>query len=135
MEAAEIRVFVYGTLKPGGRYWPEYCEGRVESVQPAKVNGRLFDLHLGYPGLVLGGDDWVQGVVLTFSSPQDLAQLDELEGYRPDRDMSANEYLRLWVDVVDLDENPLGRVWIYEITDSVLKRSGGTLIKGGNWVV
>ena len=29
MKFSDLTVFVYGTLKPGGHYWPEFCEGKV----------------------------------------------------------------------------------------------------------
>ncbi|MFO8027172.1 MAG: gamma-glutamylcyclotransferase family protein [Opitutales bacterium] len=54
MNLSELSVFVYGTLKPGGRYWPEFCEGKVGEPIPAKIRGALYDLHVGYPGLWLG---------------------------------------------------------------------------------
>ena len=53
MSEAVYKVFVYGTLKPGGHYWPQFCEGKVSEVLPAKVQGKLYDLHVGYPGVRL----------------------------------------------------------------------------------
>ncbi len=47
-----IDVFVYGTLKRGGRYHAAYCRG-VESIADATVVGRLFALPAGYPMLVV----------------------------------------------------------------------------------
>ncbi|GAB4157870.1 MAG: gamma-glutamylcyclotransferase [Planctomycetota bacterium] len=41
-------VFVYGTLKSGGKYHDAYCKGILES-KAAWVWGRLFDTGLGYP--------------------------------------------------------------------------------------
>jgi len=29
----DLALFVYGSLQPGGEYWPRFCEGRV--VEPA----------------------------------------------------------------------------------------------------
>ena len=128
-------VFVYGTLKPGGHYWQRFCEGKVSSVVPAKIRGTLYDLHLGYPGLKLEGQSWVQGVLLHFPSDADFARLDELEGYDSHRPDSENEYLRRKVECFKSDGRPLGMHWTYEITDSVLQSSRATLIKDGVWVI
>ena len=75
--------FVYGTLKPGGHYWPDFCEGKVAEPIPAKIEGELYDLNVGYPGLRLARGKWVQGYILTFSSEADFLRVDELEGYAP----------------------------------------------------
>jgi gamma-glutamylcyclotransferase (GGCT)/AIG2-like uncharacterized protein YtfP len=128
-------VFVYGTLKPGGRYWPRFCEGKVSQVVPAKVRGELYDLHVGYPGVVFRGKGWVEGYLLSFPKEADFLQLDRLEGYEPGRDVSKNEYNRLKMPCFSLDGASLGDVWAYEITDVMLKHHKGTRIDGGNWVV
>jgi gamma-glutamylcyclotransferase (GGCT)/AIG2-like uncharacterized protein YtfP len=45
---ARIDVFVYGTLRPGGRYHDRYCRG-VVAIEPATARGRLEHLPAGYP--------------------------------------------------------------------------------------
>ena len=132
---AQPRVFVYGTLKPGGYYWPRFCEGKVHSVVAAKVRGELYDLHVGYPGLRLAGEDWVQGYLLTFESAADFARVDELEGYDPGRPDSENEYRRTQVDCYGPAGQALGQVWAYEISDAVLKRCQGSRLVDGNWPI
>ena len=135
MSTSGHTVFVYGTLKPGGHYWPQFCEGKVSSIVPAKIRGELYDLHLGYPGLKLRGHDWVQGMLLHFPSDADFARVDELEDFDPRRPMDENEYIRLNVPCFDPDGEPLGDYWTYEITDSVLESTSCTRISNGNWPV
>ncbi len=135
MDTEPFIVFVYGTLKPGGHYWPRFCEGRVSETQPAKVRGELYDLHVGYPGIVFRGDTWVQGCLLTFPKGQDLQQLDWLEGYAANRPMDQNEYIRLKVPCFTTEGAPLGDFWAYEITDATLQRHQGSLIENGEWPV
>jgi gamma-glutamylcyclotransferase (GGCT)/AIG2-like uncharacterized protein YtfP len=53
-EPSHLRVFVYGTLKQGGRNHPAYCRG-ILAVEPARVLGQLYDLPAGYPMLVVPG--------------------------------------------------------------------------------
>jgi gamma-glutamylcyclotransferase (GGCT)/AIG2-like uncharacterized protein YtfP len=130
-----LNVFVYGTLKPGGRYWHQFCDGKVVDAVPAKVRGELYDLHVGYPGLRLIGDSWVQGFRLTFQNEADFLQLDQLEGYAPDRPMEQNEYLRLRLPCADLSGVWLGEVWAYEITAWMLQAHTATRIPDGNWPV
>lgn len=128
-------VFVYGTLKPGGHYWPEFCEGKVAAPRPAKVRGTLYDLHLGYPGLRLSGTDWVHGYLLTFWKDADFLRLDELEGYNPSRPDSENEYTRLRVACFSPDGEPIGEAWTYEINLHLLKECEGTHLPDGYWPI
>jgi gamma-glutamylcyclotransferase (GGCT)/AIG2-like uncharacterized protein YtfP len=135
MSLAEHSVFVYGTLQPGGRYWPGYCEGRVSSVEPAKIYGELYDLHVGYPGILLRGEDWVRGCVISFANESDFLRLDQLEGFVPGRDDSENEYNRLRVDCFKLNGETLREVWAYEMTLATMRRCESTRIAKGNWQV
>ena len=130
---SDLSVFVYGTLKPGGHYWPQFCEGKVSSVLPAKIHGELYDLHVGYPGVFLRGAEWVQGTVLTFERQQDFAQLDVLEGYQPGRRAELNEYVRLRVECYAPNGQLLGEVWAYEMTAATFQHFAGTRIESGHW--
>lgn len=95
-----LRVFVYGTLKPGGRYWRRLCAGRVKGCFPAWIQGQLFDLPVGYPAVVASedADAVVHGFVLRFAPAEGeevLQDLDDLEGYDPtDPESPDNEYRR-----------------------------------------
>lgn len=132
----ENAVFVYGTLKPGGKYWPVFCEGKTTSVTPAKIRGRLYDLHVGYPGLRRDEDGWVHGFVLVVPDPADFRRIDELEGYSPDQPVELNEYIRLKTPCFDTASGEeLGSVWAYEVTPETLAQLGGTPIPSGNWPI
>ena len=135
MNTPDLSVFVYGTLKPGGHYWPEFCEGKVVSQRPAKIRGELYDLHLGYPGLRLQGDGWVWGYILEMCDQPAFERLDYLEGYKPGRPEQENEYIRLKVPCFDPQGKPFGDIWTYEITEATLARCKATLIPSGDWPV
>ena len=135
MKSITHKVFVYGTLKPGGDYWPRFCEGKVTTAIPAKIHGELYDLHLGYPGLFLRGDSWVYGYVLTIPRDEDFEQLDVLEGYQPNRAEELNEYTRVRVECFDQVGVSLGKVWVYEMTETTFRQSAGTRIEHGDWSV
>jgi len=133
--ASLFQVFVYGTLKPGGHYWPEFCEGRVAAHCPAKIQGELYDLNVGYPGLRLSGSDWVQGYLLSFPNEADFLRLDELEGFVPGRDPDQNEYNRLKVPCFDQQGALIGEHWAYEMTEATFQSHQCTRIPDGNWPV
>lgn len=77
------RLFVYGTLVPGGRYWSvvdRFVEGNVS----ATTTGTLYDTGAGYPGAIFhepGG--LIHGAVLEFAADvvgEALMALDRFEG-------------------------------------------------------
>ena len=107
-----IRVFVYGTLKPGEVNYQRYCEGKVIAAQPAIAFGQLFDLPIGYPAMIPGNSP-VRGFLLTFTEPILLTVLDKLEDYNPQRNPEDNEYYRQQVTIFDLTNQVLGQAWIY----------------------
>lgn len=73
--------FVYGTLKPGGLYWPRVAD-LVAYYEPGQVRGRLYDTGLGYPAAEFGGHHTIDGVLLFVVDPK-VAELtaimDEIE--------------------------------------------------------
>jgi len=90
---------------------------------------------VGYPGLLLRGDDWVQGYVLTFPRETDFLELDVLEGYVPGRPDAENEYLRKKVPYFSPAGEALGEIWAYEMTDATFQRCQTSRIPDGNWPV
>ncbi len=129
----DLRVFVYGTLKPGGYYWPRYAEGKVAAHQPARVRGVLYDLKPGYPGL-REGEGWAHGVLLTLKDEAALQGFDELEGYAPDRPEADNEYQRRQVECWDEHGTSLGQVWAYVMLPAKIRELGGIRIEGETWL-
>ncbi|OLP19700.1 hypothetical protein BST81_03940 [Leptolyngbya sp. 'hensonii'] len=127
-----LRVFVYGSLKPGGFYYDRYCAGKVIKAQPAIVPGCLYGLPMGYPAMTEGAGT-VHGVLLTFNDFGVLDNLDELEGYDPDLPSYENEYERRWLEVFDSKGESLGSAWAYVMKQQQAEQLGGTLIPKGNW--
>lgn len=128
----DIKVFVYGTLKPGELYHAEYCQGRVVASCEAIVKGKLFDLLLGYPAMT-AGSDWVYGFLFTFADRNVLKTLDELEDFNPDRPIAENDYQRREIEVFDLQQRSLGFAWAYLMSRSQVQRLGGTWLPSGVW--
>lgn len=75
-----LKVFVYGTLKPGERNYLFYCTQALEVIE-AIAYGKLYDLPMGYPAAIFPASDLVRGCVLTFCDTTVLQTLDELENY------------------------------------------------------
>ena len=93
------RLFVYGTLQPGGAWW-HVVEPWVVGAVEASCQGRLWDTGNGYPAATFEEEHVVHGAVLELlgGRVQDaLAELDEFE----------NEYDRTTV------ETSVGTAWTY----------------------
>lgn len=128
-----MRVFVYGTLKPGGHYYQSICQNKISSFQEAKLLGTLYDLGVGYPAIQIGGLRWVYGYVLHFQSEEMLQQLDALEDYEKTRSPSENTYQRIQVTVYDIQEYCLGKMDTYVMEEEQLSRYQWRRIPSGNW--
>ncbi|KPQ36042.1 MAG: hypothetical protein HLUCCA11_07475 [Phormidesmis priestleyi Ana] len=137
---ATLSVFVYGTLKPGGRYHQRYCSRALSQAIPARLRGRLYDFpQWGFPAMTVG-EDWVQGYLLRFcgsSAECDriLQQLDQLEGVTQSAAPESDAYQRCWQTVFDLRDRPLQEAWVYRMSESQVKRFHGIYRPDGNWPI
>jgi gamma-glutamylcyclotransferase (GGCT)/AIG2-like uncharacterized protein YtfP len=127
-----LRVFVYGTLKPGERYYSQYCQGRVVESCAAIAYGHLYDLPFGYPAMI-SGDRPIQGYVLTFADATTWHDLDELEDYNPNRPSEENEYDRYQIEVFSLAGESMGCAWAYLMTLERVQKIGGVHLPQGVW--
>lgn len=130
-----LDVFVYGTLKPGGKYYKVYCEALAPLAIPAWIPGRLYHLpDYGYPA-VGEGHDRIHGYVLRFGAGIDpdslLAELDELEVYDPHLPLADNMYLRQRMTI----ETVQGSIeaWVYLMSAARLALYRGVYDPSGNW--
>lgn len=127
-----LRVFVYGTLKPGCLYYRQYCLGLTHDERPAIALGQLYSLPIGYPAMTWG-DGEVHGYLLSFEDAAVLSDLDELEGYSARNLGSENEYERCWIEVFDADHSSLGFAWSYIMARSRIVMHSGVLLSEGVW--
>lgn len=126
------RLFVYGTLRPGLANYKALCEGRVRVTVPALVRGMLYDLPAGYPAL-LRGDNWIRGDVLCFDDEHLMAELDDLEDFKPGREPDKNLYLREPISIYDLNKRLLTSVQTYRMTLATAQSLGGLPYPGSDW--
>ena len=117
-------VFVYGTLRAGGRNDIARFSPTPERIGEGVVAGTLYDLG-AYPGAVLGGEGRVRGEVYRIL-PALEAQLDVLEEVAPD---GSGEYIKREV-VVHVGGAPV-RCLVYEIHPDRI--AGRALIATGDW--
>jgi gamma-glutamylcyclotransferase (GGCT)/AIG2-like uncharacterized protein YtfP len=127
-----LRVFVYGTLKPGEINYQPYCAGKILSAKKAYTLGKLFDLREGYPGMTLG-DTPVYGYLLEFADSEILFVLDELEDYKPTRQKLENLYNRQEIEIYNLEAQPLGTAWVYFMAQNMVRQLGGVHLPNGWW--
>jgi gamma-glutamylcyclotransferase (GGCT)/AIG2-like uncharacterized protein YtfP len=126
-----MKIFVYGTLKPGEANHDRYCQSATH-IQAAIAHGTLFALPFGYPAMTPGNSP-ISGFLLTFDDPQILNELDELEDYQPDRPADQNEYYRQKNQTFSPSHQSLGKAWVYMMALEKAKRLGGVLLPNGTW--
>lgn len=129
-DAPLFHVFVYGSLKPGERYYSQYCEGKVVAHCEAIAYGHLYDLPMGYPAMTLG-DRVVHGIRLTFAEASVLRALDELEDYVEGG--LTNEYDRQLLEVFDSGGCSLGTAWMYVMPPEQVQQLQGICLPDGRW--
>jgi gamma-glutamylcyclotransferase (GGCT)/AIG2-like uncharacterized protein YtfP len=133
LEKFRYRIFVYGTLRPGGFYYQKICPGYELTHIPAWTRGKLFHLPLGYPAMAKG-DEKVQGDLLCFNSPQLKQALDQLEGYDPARKPEYNEYNLEQITAWLSSGETLDNVYAYFMDPEKIRKSGGIHLSKGVWI-
>ncbi|MBE9031298.1 gamma-glutamylcyclotransferase [filamentous cyanobacterium LEGE 11480] len=152
------QVFVYGTLKPGHAAYDTFCKPWPHKCHAAIVAGTLYDLAIGYPVMVLDGQNQltpaapdqplaarhqaiVQGYVIQFDHPDVLSHLDDYEQhdpaemaqFYPDIPLATVNYRRVKVPTYQPDRRPLMAAWAYIMTSDQAQRLKGKPIVSGNW--
>jgi gamma-glutamylcyclotransferase (GGCT)/AIG2-like uncharacterized protein YtfP len=121
------RVFVYGTLRKGGRNDINRLRPTPKYLGMGEVKGSLYHLDW-YPGLALGGEQAVTVVGEVYEVSRELeGVLDEIEGLV---DADHSEYFKR-----DLDVAVEGRAlscFLYEINPS--RVAGREPIGHGDWI-
>ncbi len=127
-----LKIFVYGTLKPGERNYQLTCD-RAVVVQEAIAYGKLYDLPMGYPAAIFPESFLVRGYLLTFADLAVLQALDELEDYDPSQPISQNLYQRHQIEVYNLKFESLGKAWTYSMSQQNIDAYSGVFIIDGWW--
>lgn len=124
----ELKVFVYGTLKVGGRFSKRFDSVRT-SVKIGSIKGTLYDLG-SFPGIKLNSNNTIIGEIHTYTQAEEIEKsLDRIEGYFGE-DHPHNLYNKKEVEVVT--DNGIEICKVYEFAKDVEKF---TEIKEGIWKV
>lgn len=127
-EAPARHVFVYGTLRRGGRNDINRLEPAPQYVGMGEVRGVLYHFDW-YPGLTLGGEEPVTVVGEVYRiAPALEAVLDAIEQIVPGAD---SEYFKREVEVA-VDGRPV-QCLVYEINPARVK--GRQAIGHGDWIL
>ena len=127
-EASTRHVFVYGTLRRGGRNDINRLQPAPQYVGMGEVRGVLYHLDW-YPGLTLGGEQAVTVVGEVYRIAEELeAILDVIEQIVPGAD---SEYFKREVDVQV--EGGVLCCLVYEINPARVR--GLQAIGHGDWIV
>lgn len=127
-EAPLRHVFVYGTLRRGGRNDINRLAPAPEYVGMGEVRGILYHIDW-YPGLTLGGEEAVTVVGEVYRiAPELEVVLDRIEQIVPGAD---SEYFKREIDIAV--EGRVLRCLVYEINPARVK--GRKVIGHGDWIL
>lgn len=123
-------VFVYGTLKEGGRLASSFDHRRI-AVTKATVKGIMMDINGGFPACRFG--NWrhsvnIQGELHSYERHLDVIEhLDRIEGYRGEGHRD-NMYNRILITVTTETGDKI-EAWAYEWNGDLDWHK----MKSGNW--
>jgi pyruvate carboxylase len=117
-----VNLFVYGTLRRGiDNEFAAMLARSARFVSSGKVQGEIY-LVAHYPGLILGGRDWIVGDVFELDG-ETLRALDEYEG--------SEQFFRRVEAPVLLDSGEWIQAYVYIYTGDT---SGRERILSGDWL-
>jgi len=128
------KVFVYGTLKLGGKFAKIYentFDRHRVSCKDGRIKGTMFDLG-PFPAIRLEGDGHVYGEVHTFKNFDEIIRIiDRIEGYSQEHD--TNLYERKPVKV-ELQSGGEEEAYTY-VSSLTLDEMAVRVIKCGVWKI
>jgi gamma-glutamylcyclotransferase (GGCT)/AIG2-like uncharacterized protein YtfP len=127
-EASARHVFVYGTLRRGGRNDINRLAPAPRYLGMGEVQGKLYHIDW-YPGLTLGGNEAVTVVGEVYEiTPQLEATLDAIECIVPGE---GSEYFKREL-AVEVEGRPVSCL-VYEVNPDRVR--GKQLIGHGDWIL
>lgn len=117
-------LFVYGTLKRGGKYHL-YLANASLVAEHAVAKGALYDTGFGYPAMILSEFDETEGEV--YEIPDELwPAIDELEGYSGGAETDLYDKITISVKVKEKQVETI----VYTAKDERLLKKK---MEHGNW--
>ena len=127
---SRVSLFVYGSFSEGMVHFDKLSK-YITSCRPGSVLGRAYRLRVGYPVVLIGGNQKVSGALLQLDAPDVLFNiLDEFHGYsalKPEKSLFLKEKVS-----VELDSGEIEESLIYGINPQKLPKTAA-LIEDGDW--
>jgi len=126
----ENKLFVYGSMCEGMVHFKRISDF-VVNKQPARVVGSVFRLEVGYPVIIMDGQDIIEGQQLELNATDTFWRLmDEFHGFSPKApEKGLHHRLTTQVFIGDKSE---GTVQVYAM-NSVRMPKSAVRIEGGDW--
>lgn len=122
-------LFVYGSMAEGMVHF-EKIKDLIISVVPAVARGTVYRLKVGYPAMVLNGQDFIQGNLVELKSSEMIWHLlDGFYGFNQ-QDPGKSLYLRESLNVMANDS--LLAAWVYVLPPEKVPVNA-QVIDGGDW--
>lgn len=123
--------FVYGSMSEGMVHFERIAQF-IERSAPASIKATAYRLKVGFPALVKGGEQAVDGQLIQLKSSDLLVNLlDEFFGYNK-LDVDKSLYRREEVFAELLGSQELVPAWCYFLNPKKIP-AGATIIEDGNW--
>ena len=115
------RFFFYGSLMERFHNFNRYIKKRVASIEVGYCRGYLYNLPVGFPGLIVPQQPCstlVAGEIMQFHNPYRMMKLlDRLENYVPSND-EKSIYIRHKISIIGANDTHLGQqrhidAWVY----------------------
>lgn len=122
-------LFIYGSLAEGMVHFDKIRDFIV-SVVPAVAHGTVYRLKVGYPAMVLGGQDLIHGNLVELKPSEMLWHLlDGFYGYNQ-QEPSKSLYVRDAINV--LANSTVSTAWVYVLPADKIP-ANAQVIPGGDW--
>lgn len=122
------KVFVYGTLKVGGRFSKLVAKFRHNS-KSATTTGTMFSVSGDYPALILAGDTTILGELHEYDD-EAFPILNRIEGYRGPN--NPNNLYNLEEIEVTLTDGAKDRALVYTFAENTTNLS---IVENGCWPI
>ncbi len=122
-------LFVYGSMAEGMIHFDK-LKDFIISVNPAVVRGKVYRLKVGFPAMVLDGQDYIHGNLVELKVSEMLWHLlDGFYGYNK-QEVIKSLYIREAVNVLCNDK--LTTAWVYVLPVEKVPPNA-EVIQGGDW--
>jgi gamma-glutamylcyclotransferase (GGCT)/AIG2-like uncharacterized protein YtfP len=129
-DSEQLPLFVYGTLRHGQENY-SLLRGNTVAEIPAVIERMALYSLRAYP-MILEGESVVHGELMTLHPriySRLIADLDQLEGYRPGRESRFERVVRC----VKTDSGGEVKAWVYVGSTRVLETEMHVLVPHGDW--